>query len=351
MGVALQAFSIQHPKTGQVGNRPTTEWNVVGGVLIVALVAGLILIPQWTRNSSTLGLIFLIFVYITLSQSWNILGGFAGQVSLGHAAFFGIGAIVMRALWLGVGANTLIAMAAAAIVAALCALIVGIPTFRFHGAYFSIGTLALAEALRITIGNVFPNVSTMPARLIANYDLAQCYYIALAIALATMFTAALLWRSRWMLGWLAIREDEEAAQATGVHLLSHKFAASAISSFFAGLAGAAFSLQQVSLYPNSVFFSGPWTFDPVLIAFVGGVGTLIGPVLGAVFYIVVREQLAISPATASLHPIIFGVMFIIIVLVFPGGLVDIWTRLSRWVQKGRGELPKRTDKLGALDAR
>lgn len=302
---------------------------VIAWIVIAVLIIGLVLVPQWTNNSGTLSLLFLMFIFLTLSQSWNILGGFAGQISLGHAAFFGIGALVMRTLWIG-GMEFFIAMPIAATVAAFCALVVGIPTFRLHGAYFSIGTLALAEALRLTIANVLPTVSTMPARYIATFDLAQRYYVALAIALITMLAAFLLLRSRWMLGWLAIREDEEAAQATGVQLLWHKLAASGISSFFAGLAGAAFAFQQVSYYASSVF-SPVWTFDPVLIAFIGGVGTLIGPVIGTIFFIAVREQLVLT--LPSLHPIIFGILFILIVLVFPGGLVDIWERLRRWVQK------------------
>lgn len=310
-----------------------TRNSIISWIVIAAVVIGLVLVPQLTTNSGTLSLLFLILIFVILSQSWNILGGFAGQISLGHAAFFGIGALVMRALWIG-GMEFFIAMPIAATVAALCALIVGIPTFRLRGAYFSIGTLALAEALRLTIANVLPTVSTMPARLIASFDMAQRYYVALAVALFTMLVAFLLVRSRWMLGWLAIREDEEAAQATGVPLLWHKLAASCISSFLAGLAGATFSYQQVSYYPNSVFVAS-WTFDPVLIAFIGGVGTLIGPVIGAIFFIAVREQLVIT--LPSLHPIIFGIMFILIVLIFPGGLVDIWERLSQLVQRTRGQ--------------
>ncbi len=320
----IQPAEIKNPKS-KIRNT-LSVWIALAGI-----VAGLVSIPQWTTNANALNLLFLIFIFITMSQSWNILGGFAGQISLGHAAFFGIGALVMRVLWIG-GMEFFIAMPIAGVVAALCAFVVGIPTFRLRGAYFSIGTLALAEALRLTIANVLPTVSTMPARYIAAFDLAQRYYVALAIAVITMLATYLLMRSRWMLGWLAIREDEEAAQATGVQLLWHKLAASGISSFFAGLAGAVFSFQQVSYYPSSVFVA-TWTFDPVLIAFIGGVGTLIGPVIGAIFFIAIREQLVIT--LPSLHPIIFGIMFILIVLVFPGGLVDIGTRLQQWMQKRR----------------
>ncbi len=326
----MQVIDIQ-PST--IGKRRVNRRQVGVWVALAAGLAALVTVPLWATDSNTLNLMFLVLIFITLSQSWNILGGFAGQISLGLAAFFGIGALVMRALWLGTGMNYLLAMLIGAVAAALCAVAVGVPTFRLRGAYFSIGTLALAEALRLTIGNVLPIVSTMPARLIAAFNMSERYYVALAIALLTIAATYLLLRSRWMLGWLAIREDEEAAQATGVPLLWHKLAASAISSFFAGLAGAAFSFQQVSYYPSSVF-SATWTFDPVLIVFIGGVGTLIGPVIGGIFFVVVREQLATQfIELSSLHPIIFGILFMIIVLVLPGGLMDIWTRFQRWMER------------------
>lgn len=301
------------------------RWILAAGLVLVAAV-----IPRLTDNSSTLNLLFLIFLFITLSQSWNMLGGFAGQISLGHAAFFGIGALVMRTLWFN-GTQFLLALVAAGLVAALFALIIGIPTFRLRGVYFSIGTLALAEALRITVGNVLSNITTMPAEMIARYDLSERYYLALGVALVTMGATFLLLRSRMSLGLLAIREDEDAAQATGVQLMRHKLAASGISSFFAGLAGAVFAYHQVSYYPSAPF-AGSWSFDPLLITFVGGVGTLIGPLLGAFFFVFVREQLALT--LGNLNIIIFGILFIVVVLALPGGLMDVWERLrQRWTAR------------------
>ncbi len=131
------------------------------------------------------------------------------------------------------------------------------------------------------------------------------------------------------LGLLAIREDEDAAQATGVRPMMHKLAASGISSFLAGITGATFAYYQVSYYPQLVF-DPSWTLDALLITFVGGLGTLFGPALGAVFYIVVREQLAVT--LVNVHPIIFGVLFIVVVLVLPGGLMDLWG----WIKRRRG---------------
>jgi branched-chain amino acid transport system permease protein len=152
----------------------------------------------------------------------------------------------------------------------------------------------------------------------------------LAIALATTAAAYLLLRSPWGLGILAVREDEEAAQASGVHPLRHKLLALALSSFFAGLAGGLFAFQQISYYPEAPF-SPLWTFDALLITFIGGLGTLPGPILGAIFFVLVREQFALS--LGDIHQVIFGVLFILIVLVFPGGLVEAWQRLRRYVRR------------------
>ena len=198
----------------------------------------------------------------------------------------------MRTLWLG-GAHFLIALLIAGSAAALSALIIGVPTFRLRGVYFSIGTLAFAEALRLTVSNVLPNISTMPVQEIAQYELNTRYYLALGIALLTLATTYAILRSRLSLGLFAIREDEEAAQATGVRPAYHKLVASSISGFFAGLAGAVFAFHQVSYYPAAAF-GAHWTFDALLITFVGGLGTLLGPVVGALFFVLLREQIALG---------------------------------------------------------
>ncbi len=297
--------------------------------LAVALAALLALVPQFVKRDDVLNLCFMVFLYISLGQSWNMLAGFAGQTSLGHAALFGIGALTTRMLWTN-GEPFALALLLGGLAATIFALIIGVPTFRLRGAYFTIGTLAMAEALRITVSQTMPLVSTLPTDQIVGYNLATRYYVALALALATVGTAALLLRSRLSLGMLAVREDEEAAQATGVNPLKHKLIAFTISSFFAGLAGGVFAFQQVSYYPEAAF-SPSWTFDALLICFVGGLGTLGGPVIGALFYILVREELAVT--LVNFHQIIFGILFIIVVLVFPGGLVEAWARLrkARWL--------------------
>jgi branched-chain amino acid transport system permease protein len=294
-------------------------------LMILALILFAILFPRQIDKQNIWNLFFIICLQITLGQSWNILGGFGGQSSLGHAAFFGIGALVTRTLWFN-GTPFALAFLAGGLLSVLFAMIIGAPTFRLRGAYFAIGTLGVAEVMRITVSQNIPLISTMPGTMIATYDLPSRYYLALGLALATTAAAYVLLRSPWSLGILALREDEEAAQASGVHVLRHKLLALALSSFFAGLAGGAFAYQQISYYPFAPF-SPHWTFDALLITFIGGLGTLAGPIIGAIFFIVVREQLAVN--WVEFHQVIFGILFILIVLVFPGGLVEAWERLKK----------------------
>ena len=299
------------------------RWLPQAGIILLILFA--IFFPWQVDKQSTWNIFFLICLHIVLGQSWNILAGFAGQTSLGHAAFFGIGALVTRILWLS-GTPLALAFLAGGLAAAAFAMIIGAPTFRLRGAYFAIGTLGVAEVLRITVSQNLPLISTMSGTLIATYNLPARYYLALGLAIATTGAAYLLLRSPWSLGVLAVREDEGAAQATGVHVLGHKLLALFLSSLFAGLAGGLFAFQQISYYPSAPF-SPIWTFDALLITFIGGLGTLAGPVIGAIFFILVREQLAVN--LVEIHQVIFGILFILIVLVFPGGLVEAWERLKR----------------------
>jgi branched-chain amino acid transport system permease protein len=317
-------------------SRSLKRWLAPAG--IVVLLAFAFLFPQLMAQDNIWNLFFLICLGISIGQSWNMLGGFAGQTSLGHAAFFGIGALATRLLWFG-GVPFVLALIVGGVIAVAFAMIIGAPTFRLRGAYFAIGTLAVAEVLRITVAQNQPYISTMSGQMIASYNLPIRYYVALALAIATTAAAYFLLRSRWSLGILGVREDEDAAQATGVHVLRHKLLALALSAFFMGLAGGVFAFKQISYYPEAPFLP-TWTFDALMIAYIGGLGTVAGPVVGGAFYVVVRERLAAN--LTDVHQVIFGVLFILIVLLFPGGLLDIWNRVSkrvmqRWKRSSAGD--------------
>jgi branched-chain amino acid transport system permease protein len=298
-------------------------------LIALALLAPL---PLLVHREDVINFVLLVLLSITVAQSWNIIAGYAGQVNLGHAAFFGLGALATRTLWIG-GVPILVAVAAGVAVAAAFAMLIGAAAFRLRGAYFAIGTLALGEILRTTFNNALPEISTLPAATIAAYRLSLRYYLALGLAALSVVAVAVLARSRLGLGMQAIREDEDAAEATGVAALGLKLRALALSTGLAGAAGGLFAYYHISYYPSHPF--GPsWTFEALLMTFIGGVGTLHGPVLGAVLYVFLKEYLTVR--WVDFHLLIFGVLFIAIVLLFPGGLVQAVEGARRWLGRRSG---------------
>ena len=292
---------------------------------ILVGLATLGLLPLARPRDDILNFVLVLLLAITMAESWNIAAGYAGQVNLGHAAFFGLGALVARTLWIK-GTPIVGALLAGAAVATAFALLIGVAAFRLRGAYFAIGTLALGEILRSTVSNVLPEISTLPVGAIGTYGLTHRYYLALGLATLSVIVVAWLASSRLGLGMQAIRDDEDAAEATGVGAVRLKLTALALSTGLAGLAGGLFAYYHISYYPAHPF-SPHWTFDAVLMTFIGGVGTLQGPVLGAILYVVLKEYLAIR--WVDIHLLIFGALFIAIVLVLPGGLVQAAARVRQ----------------------
>jgi len=303
-----------------------------GFILSGIIVVFFLFVPLFAGTEHTLNLLILLFLIATLAQSWNILGGYTGQISLGNAAFFGTGALCFHFIaWRG-GLPLYVALPAAGVSAAILASFIGIPAFRFRGVYFAIGTLALAEALRMTIGNLFPLTVYIPTSHIVTYNLLTRYYLALTVAIVTQAVVYYVIKSRAGLGMRAIRDDDEAADATGVHLFRFKFMALMLSSFFSGLAGGVFAYYQISILPAFLF--GPqWTFEPLMAASIGGSGTLLGPIVGSVFLIILMELFALTLGKGYL--IIFGGLFIFVVLFLPGGLMEVSKRIQRyfWIRK------------------
>jgi branched-chain amino acid transport system permease protein len=159
--------------------------------------------------------------------------------------------------------------------------------------------------------------------LLRDYSLTSRYYLALGVLLLTTAVAYSLTHSKLGLGMMSVREDEDAARAIGVNTFRHKLSAFTISAALAGLAGSSFAYFHVSYYP-SLAFSPEWTFDALIVTFVGGVGTVIGPLLGAVFFVLIRDVLAAN--LVGIHLLIFGVLFVIVVLLLPGGMIEAWDR-------------------------
>jgi branched-chain amino acid transport system permease protein len=304
--------------------------TILIALLIALLIAILVLLPVVVTKDNIINLAILVLLYVCLGSSWNILGGYTGLTNLGFAAFFGLGALATRALWTS-GFPLLPSLLAGGLLAVGFALLIGAPAFRLKGIYFAIGTLALAQVLYITVGNVFSDITALPPQDLATYQLTPRYYLFLALAILTIGTTYFLVNSRRGLGIMAVREDENAAESLGIDALRHKLLALSVSAFFGGLAGGAFAYYHVGYYPQ-LPFSPEWTFDSMIMVYIGGVGTIVGPIIGAVFFVVMREFLALR--VAELHLVVFGVIFILVVMFMSGGFVGVWnTFLARLARR------------------
>ncbi|MGD2042702.1 MAG: branched-chain amino acid ABC transporter permease [Acidimicrobiia bacterium] len=291
--------------------------------LVLVLLAAAVVLGLVTENQRILTVSIQVFMLAALASSWNILGGFAGQISLGHAVFFGLGALITREMWLG-GTPLALAIAVAIVITSGASAIVGVPLLRFRDIYFAIGTLAMGVAVFLTIGNLRPGISSLPVDALREYTFTGPYYLTLAVLVVTVIVSMWLRRSKLGLGMMAVRDDEEAAGASGVGPLRHKLMAFVISAALAALAGASFAYFSVSYYPNFPF-SVVWTFEAITVVFIGGLGTIVGPVVGSAFFVILRNVLPSN--IEEFQVVLFGVLFILVVLLLPGGLVEGGQRL------------------------
>jgi branched-chain amino acid transport system permease protein len=295
---------------------------LIGGIMVLVFV----LLPQVASlGNYILSLLFTLFIYIVLAQSWNLLGGYAGQFNLGLAAYFGTGVLSWSLLYFA-GVPPYVAMLAGGVAAVVLACIIGIPTLRLKGIYFAIGTLALAEALRITVGNFFPASVYVPPTYWSNYSIVERYYVGLALVILTITTVYTMVNSQVGLALKAIRDDEDAAKATGVNPAKYKIFVFVISSFLVGLAGGVFSYYRGLITPVFQFLPD-WTFGPLVAACIGGLGTITGPILGSIIFVLLQEFF--SQTIGKAHFIVTGIFFILVILFLPRGLVQSGASIRR----------------------
>lgn len=306
----------------------------------VAAVA-LALVPLWVQSPYALHIFILLFLAIALGESWNIIGGFAGQYSVGHSAWYGLGAygafiLLQRkaiAPWLGVW----VAIAAAVIIAVA----VGWITFRLRGPYFVLASIAVAEIIRLAslnwkeLTNGAEGIlaaDVPPLRLggtvITDWNSKIPYfYMGLAMALFCIAVNFLVKRSKLGYYLQAIREDQDAAHSLGIPLTLSKNTGLAISAACTALAGGFAALYIGFIEPQGVF-GIEVSIQMVLTCIIGGIGTVAGPVIGAVVVVLLSEALRASLSSA--HLLVYGVLVIIVILTMPDGFVGfIAHRLRR----------------------
>ena len=308
----------------------------------VAVVAVLMMAPPFlTSNQFLLHLAITVLLWTLLGVSWNLLGGFAGQVSFGHATFFGVGAYATMILYLRLGLAPWYGMALGGAAAVLVSLPIGLICFRLRGPYFSLSTLAVAEIVRLialnwdalTNGPVGLLITALPPVRLGGRALdweskAPFYFIIAALAALAMLATWRLSRARMGAYLLAIREDEDAAESVGIDTVRAKVLTLALSAFFTGLAGGFYGLYFRYVDPDAVFPIA-LSVEMVFIAVVGGLATVIGPVIGAVFLTTLgelfRERFQVG------HLIFYGLFMMLAIRYLPEG---IWGGVRRvWAVK------------------
>ena len=294
--------------------------------------AAVLLVPLATRNPYILHMLILVLMWVVLGQSWNLLGGYTGQVSFGHAAFFGIGAYTAGILIKGGAppATAWVGLFLGGVTAAIAAALIGWICFRLRGPYFALSVLALAEVLRLVAVNWKELTNGAEGILLipAFNTKAYYYYIILAIAVLNFAVIHYVMRSRLGYYFLAIREDQDAAESLGIDPTRYKLYSLLISAFFTGVAGAFYMNYLGFIDPGIVFSIHDISIMMILVTMLGGVATASGPAVGAVLYILVSEIFRVW--LKSGHLVFFGILIIILIVFFPNGIVGTWNeRVAR----------------------
>jgi len=301
-------------------------------LLLIALLI-LLVLPRFL-SSYVLGIFIMIFFYAYLGQSWNILTGYTGMISLGHSLFVGIGAYMTFLLTLTLGLSPWIGMWIGGIAAGLIGLVIGYFGFRFglKGVYFVLLTIAFAEigrliVLHLKVFGSFQGLFITPQFSFANFQFKEntpYYYIGLGYVIFSLVVVQLLERSKIGRYMVALREDEDAAESLGVDVFKYKMIAIFISAFMTSLGGTFYANYLYYLHPGTMM-SMAFSIEIILRPIIGGMGTVLGPVIGS-FLITPLAELSRSffakAGYEGLHLVIYGFLLVAVVLFFPRGVIS-----------------------------
>jgi len=304
-------------------------------LLGLAALAGLTLIaPLLLANPYSSRLAQLLFMNVLLASAWNLVGGFAGQISFGNASLFGVGAYATSMLWLA-GVHPFLTMPAAALLAALYGVAWGWPCLRLRGPYFAIATIGVAEATRIVANHIEAAGGASGLTLPLEQDLGPVllYALGAVLAVASVLVSAAVRRSRLGLGLIALREDAQAAAASGVNVARQQVTVFAVTAALTGLAGGYYAVFTLYVVPEKVF-GFDLSISLVLMVLVGGIGTVMGPVLGAGIYLFLEQFVLAS--LADIHLAAFGALLIFIILLEPRGAAPRVAQIVRLIRRRIG---------------
>ena len=315
---------------------------------IAVFVAAMALLPGLIASEFWLTFMILALYTASLGQAWNVLGGFGGQYSFGHAMFFGVGAYAGAVLQVRWGINPWLTLGAALVLGAATGAAVGALSFRYglKGSYFALVTLAFAEVFRV-LANTFEFTGAGVGMMIklspgaGNFQFpakAGFYYTILAIAAAGLVVAWWLKHSRFGAWLMAVRENEDAARALGVDVFRVKLGAITLSGAMMATGGV-FYVQMFQYIDPVLAFGSGISVEALLVAIVGGMGSIFGPLIGAFTLALVNhgttELIGKAPA---LSMALYGLLLVVMVTFLPNGLVGGLASLARWIRtRGKGK--------------
>jgi branched-chain amino acid transport system permease protein len=329
----------------------------------IAAVALLFALPHFVTSTYALHIMILIFISVITGSAWNILGGYTGQYSVGHSAYFGVGAYTTMVLlqyrhvapWFGVWAGIAVAMVTGLIIGSIC--------FRLRGPYFVLASIAVAEIFRVSALNLkdLTNgaegilITEIPPLKIGNTVVTDFlskvpfYYSGLVIALAVIFVTWLVQHSKLGYYFQAIREDQDAAHSLGINLTLYKNIALSLSAIFTSLAGSLYGLYVGFIDPGTVLDLG-LSVQIVMTCIIGGIGTIFGPMIGAAVLVPFSEALRsnviaqavidsglvkessrlgsfLKEQLSHAHVLIYGILLVVVILFMPDGILGFIKKL------------------------
>lgn len=287
----------------------------------IIMIIGLGILPIFVRDPYVLHLAIMFLMWVILGEAWNLLGGYCGQASFGHAAFFGLGAYGAGLLLLKLHISTWFGLITGPFLAVVVAIPIGLICLRLRGPYFALSMLAVAEVLRLIFTNWRAMTNGPVGILIIPSFTSKIpfYYIIFLLAVAATAIVSFVIRSKLGYYFMAIREDQDAAAAIGINTSLYKLIALLISAAFTGLAGAFYMNYLGYIDPPIVFSLVDISIGMILVVMIGGAGTFDGPILGALVMVLAGEGFRLAFGQA--HVLIYGIMIVLIIVFAPRGLI------------------------------
>ena len=301
--------------------------------LPLILLAVFSVLPLLGLSSYVMHILIFVIMWAVIGMAWNLLGGYCGQVSFGHAAFFGIGAYTSGILYSKLGVSAWWGMPLSLLVVTASSLVIGYIFLRLRGPFFALGTLAMGVILRVTAENLTAFTEGDLGIMIRERTWVEkiwYYYIILIIAACTFYLIKKVVESKLGYYFVAIREDQDAAESLGINTTYYKTVALCLSAVITGLAGAFYTNYMGYIDPKVVFALHDISIVAIMVVMVGGVATYWGPLVGSVIMVVLAEVIRSIPKLGTAHHTLFGILLIVIIIFLPNGIVGDYKKLKRF---------------------